>query len=1253
MTGYMYNPSKKVSEILSQYLEFDPEQLSLGIWSGNLSLHDVSLREDAVYPILNRHLNKNSASSSGSRVVAPSHSARLDYCPPPARFKLVSGSIGSLEMKIPWKRLVWGPGDVEVKLRNVVLVVALESVEETEQRVASQKDHYPTRVAGGNSASDQCRERHPWDFPGVAHHDEPNESDPNANARGGDRSANPELVRELHQTRLREAEKRLLEGRWNASWMEGVRKKDMEKIAKLVKERESSDSESHANSWLASATKDFFWRFCAGLVLDLENLKVILVQDSVELGIVMPSVRLANAKASTTVGVAPTNFEGSDASTFGVESTAGHEDMIYRGIDTDEGEQIDKTIRILGLGLFIRRRDCINPSPVGTKPYRFAPDVTTKEFIVRPVDCSYEYSFFYPTPPDKRKRKENHNRKDSQDHTATTVVSGEGSSAGSSKRRRGKRDKISSPEVAPTSSSAALSSPTTQPKIGFDLSMTNIPKPALAASLRQRRASTVGSSFAPNTRRQSIAFRPTPQRPPSVLRSSSTAASAPLVQPDNIASAYASAAANNRDTIRLESKMTVGAVEVIISSSHYNLFMALLCSCAQTRNGRPKVSIQSEIDDVGRAATRSLVVRATSRPSGAAVEQRVRRLPSSVAEDNRADDPELRLHLQGFRSRRDALRKWWLYATRLVVWELRERKRLRMIFQKRFLFFSWKTQKYRRREYVSLFIAVHLRKSAPSDDTQALDDLLAIEDELAVEQVLLYRSIARAVFVRGKREMPESILAVRDNAAAHKHELVAEVVDRFDTVQKSTKQSREAPSFLSMLEKQGDVARTRVQAEDQEHLLPYDPIRFPSSTADTRLASVVYDDSTYAHTVDTRAVRNQRRKALNLTDIEGAQERRAMFVSFSFSLDKMEVVVVEDSNLGYASADGTLHAHDGSDSTSSFESEVSVLTDDQRFFKEAGNMDRSPIESEVSDDPPILSSTDFLIFNAPENILLRVSVSPVVLSLLARSGGSRSATLKIGKIVAFGDANKRFLHIGKPSKAAPLAEVGAGTAFQCSSGSDWGQEAPSSALSLSLIVNNSASIVECDASTICVTAEIETFAKINGFRRGTCGFPKRMLSRSIQEDARLHLLRQAGHQWQNVNSSVRLHGFELALPASMESKDQAIEDATNGSEEDEKPNIALRLTMLEVYSGTAVTALAEAADDAHASLRMSGGRSLQMSGRVRLSKATRTLRMLDVTERTTNRPSLRANHWVRHYSVSPMQLHPPLPHRHTFLLTGT
>jgi hypothetical protein len=233
--------------------------------------------------------------------------------------------------------------------------------------------------------------------------------------------------------------------------------------------------------------------------------------------------------------------------------------------------------------------------------------------------------------------------------------------------------------------------------------------------------------------------------------------------------------------------------------------------------------------------------------------------------------------------------------------------------------------------------------------------------------------------------------------------------------------------------------------------------------------------------------------------------------------------------------------------------------------------------------------------------------------------------VKIGKIVAFGDDKRRFLHVGRANKPAPFAEVGVGTSLPSSSGNDWGQEAPSSALSLSLIVNNSSSIVECDASTICVTADAETFVKVDGFRRGTFIFPKRMLSKSLQEEARLHLLKQAGQRWRNVNSSVRVHGFELALPT----KDKAFEDDSNSTEDDEKPNVALRLTLLEVYSGTAVTALGEAADDVLVSLSLSGGQSLQEPGPVRLTNTTRTLRMIDVTERTANRPSIRANHWVR------------------------
>ena len=62
MTAYMYNPSKKITELLSTYLEFDPEQLKLGIWSGNLSLSNVNLRQEAIRPLLNTFLQSSDPS---------------------------------------------------------------------------------------------------------------------------------------------------------------------------------------------------------------------------------------------------------------------------------------------------------------------------------------------------------------------------------------------------------------------------------------------------------------------------------------------------------------------------------------------------------------------------------------------------------------------------------------------------------------------------------------------------------------------------------------------------------------------------------------------------------------------------------------------------------------------------------------------------------------------------------------------------------------------------------------------------------------------------------------------------------------------------------------------------------------------------------------------------------------------------------------------------------------------------------------
>ena len=51
MASYVYNPSQKVTELLSKYLEFDSDALDVGVWSGDLSLKNVNLKREAIHPL--------------------------------------------------------------------------------------------------------------------------------------------------------------------------------------------------------------------------------------------------------------------------------------------------------------------------------------------------------------------------------------------------------------------------------------------------------------------------------------------------------------------------------------------------------------------------------------------------------------------------------------------------------------------------------------------------------------------------------------------------------------------------------------------------------------------------------------------------------------------------------------------------------------------------------------------------------------------------------------------------------------------------------------------------------------------------------------------------------------------------------------------------------------------------------------------------------------------------------------------------
>jgi hypothetical protein len=98
MASY-YNPSRRLSEWaaawLQPYLDLEradaqgPASLSVGLWSGRVRLENVALRPEAFEQFLNPDDDPDDAA------------VRI-------RWKLLRGSIGRVDVEIPWKSLLVG-----------------------------------------------------------------------------------------------------------------------------------------------------------------------------------------------------------------------------------------------------------------------------------------------------------------------------------------------------------------------------------------------------------------------------------------------------------------------------------------------------------------------------------------------------------------------------------------------------------------------------------------------------------------------------------------------------------------------------------------------------------------------------------------------------------------------------------------------------------------------------------------------------------------------------------------------------------------------------------------------------------------------------------------------------------------------------------------------------------------------------------------------------------------------------------------
>ena len=1140
------SPSARVTQLLEKYIEFDPKELELGIWSGHLSLSNIHLKQDAIYPLLNHGFASQPAQPTDTATNIPSQQQQQQqhsHQKPPLRFKLLQGTIGQLDIQIPWKQLVWTQGDVKVRLDQVVLVLAQETRQETAARRQEQPDEQQAQDTG--VLQQQQTTTTPRGGGGLALHQ-----------------------RSRKQKRLEQAERRQLQGAPLEPWLSATRQKDLQKENERegLHKNSSGPEEGVAaragrlDTWIRGAANDFFFRLWAGLQIHVENWKIVMMQDGIEVGLVVPSiVDIAKTSDTSTAQegslpsqtATPPEPQQQQQPTLSSSSRGDEQEEVrYRGAYQD-GEHIDKQFKIRQMGIYVRKQNVNLWSemqwPVG--------DVSTDQFILRPLDLDFSFSLFFPYGEhDKRRRKSAKTKKrpQSEGGAALAELASVMTSSTQGKRRRDKRDK---------SSSAA----TTEGTSTFDeAEMADTPmfprRPDRSSLTRGASTASVRSATHPLLK-MSLAATPQKGRRPSLYGPGQHAAathrrqvSVPLAHP-NFATTSVGSNTNKKPVARFDGKLTIGAVHMVCSTRHYDLLTAFLAGGARLRNGRPTRTILSVLDHT---LHRTLTVTAPADTAG------VDRL--LVTQKSDGDSAvQVRLELGTARTERsEVISSWWQYALGAVVWELRQRRRLRKAFQERFLSFSWKRQTYRREDYVSLYIKCRLRRETEASPfaVGGLSDeerLLALEDELVVEQILLYRSLARAVHILGKSHMPESILELQLDRKAESPE--TRPSDR--NMDKDTQHPHaedDRPLFLSILGAHGETARQRKHASPEQILPKFDD-SFPtwSDMAKTRAMTTTEMDETSLATILTRDSR-----------LRG--DGTSMILSFAIRVEEVEVTIVEEEMF---SDDLQAMPNAGENNLSELSTALSVvsdLTDDKRFFRGGKSSTAHAIETESLGDDPV-PSTDYLLFRLPEKVILRLKLSPIDLTSTGRSGEFYHVKFSIGLVKVFGAGENDVLVMGHDSSGenAPVHEVSFPPPRRPSR-SVTTTLPPNSAVSLSLDTERQGVTVQCDAATVRLVLDMKTVEKSVDFvSQHNSHFPKSLLKMSPREEVRLYVLRQSTNtDVIALNSSVRLYGVEVTFPHQTKRTRGA---SSSSMEITEASSFVLRSDIIEIYSGSVVDSI--------------------------------------------------------------------------------
>ena len=1259
----MYNPSKKVTELLSKFLEFDPEQLQLGVWSGDLVLTNVNLREDAVYGKINRM--KKSPSGRD-----------------PLKLKLVEGKIGLLRIQIPWKRLVWGKGDVIIDIKGVNAVVGFETRGETEARQA----------AAAATAEEEMKDDS---------HQEGNEDDDKPVQYSKE-------FRDAKQKVLAEAEERLMEGQYLASWLAQMMKNELNVDKDANQEVEEKIAKGF-EKWMKKASSNIVWRFLSGLQVNIEGFKLVVVQDKIEVGLIMPNTRVHSGKKRENTSN-NNNINLARASSGLVENEATDNKSTNNGAameptnmeDAEVGNTIEKTIEATGVSVFARRQPMLhldNGGPQHQAQHHSAA-LLPDDYVLRPIDFSFSLNFFYPHEDQQRKRK--NDSEGAQGGSPDNTTAGGDTSVASSKRRRGKREKHPK--------QGASMDGTAETDVGSSFAPDNL------AVQRQRSGwtqdsnefGTVGESSA--SRRPSLARKSTQKgikrnegipginRTQFHRRAQSGFRSAPLVRPDDLGSVYASVMAESVQlTPKLALSMNCGEIKLLCSSQHLDTMNNFFACGARMRNGRPTCTIAEVLAKGEKTTNKRTSAGIDDTQNSHHLSGHQRSFPSRRMSLGMGIRNEVAAKAISRRSR--VVRSWWHYAYNVVAYEIQKRKRRRDNFRDKYVSFDWDRQKQKRKEYVNLYLSLHLDVGQHVDcDTSVqlpgAEELLRIEDDLPIEQILLYRSIGRALHQHEIQSMPSSLEVLYNDytidptvtqrrasivsSGGETNELAMNKrLSMHDFGLKSSPDEDEEENLLSMIGQRCDNSRkyraylsqdnvelfhdpsslvkAPVIPNEEEKEEPYANVRdtsagvgtdsgAPDNLQDSKL-SFSNDDYSEEMEAEPKEAPKSRRKVdntdrtvrtmmtsksamagtimENMTQAE-TQSKGGAKISFSFVFKSVELMLVADERNAPAMARPSSKMSMDDSSSSDDVSELSFLSEED-FFREQESAPAAAVEEETH-EKPMLSSTDFLLFGLPKNMLLHIILSPLRCTLLGRAGASKNINFTVGSIIASGGGDGNLIAIGSRASPTPVPVV---SLSKKESGSSHERNnrfnAPSStgpkeAVTFSLVINDGQKLLQADVSKVHLNLDVPLLIKLADFPSAPNeGNPTRTLPKSHREEARSFILREnPPSKLTEINSSIRIHGVDVSMPVdavgqavdNLDSSDSS-DSGSFGQPERNVPSAHFSAKIIEMYSGTAVNDLCNTETVARVG----------------------SLAMLDVEELVSSRGTLSSHHCVSYLFV--------------------